>query len=81
MLGESDILKDKKRDNDKEGAITEMRGDQVETVIPGDQVQKYFEKSEATGLQGNTEMIQRQWVETIHYTRHQDTGALSKADG
>lgn len=51
-----------------------MGGDRAESAISGDQVQKCFEKSEATGLQDSTEMIQRQWMETIHYAWHQDTG-------
>ena len=51
-----------------------MGGDWLESVIPGHQVQKRFEKSEATGLQDSTEMTQRQWMETIYYMRHQDTG-------
>lgn len=50
-----------------------MKGDLAESVIPGDQVQKRFEKGEVIGLQGSTEMSKMQWTKSVHYAQRQVT--------
>lgn len=67
MLGKSNILRDnvlRKELGGKE-EVTELGGDLAERVIPGGQVQKCFEKGEATGLQGSPRMSQVQRMSSI----------------
>lgn len=77
MLGKSNILRDKvlRKEFGQREEVKEVGEDLAERVIPGGQVQKCFERGEATGLQSSPWMSQVQRTGSIR-----SRGNLAVAD-